>query len=61
MITKVRPIHELNPKRLKINEKSIERTKFISDRLNLKSHTVQVNNDRRVRIYLSATVEVYWI
>jgi hypothetical protein len=51
-------IHNLNPKRLKIDETICHETSSISHYLNLKSHTVQVSDDRRVRVFLSATAEV---
>lgn len=51
-------MHDLNPKALKINEKACDLTAYIGQALNIESHTVQVNQDRRVRIYLAATVEV---
>ena len=51
-------LHNLNPKRIQINERALESTKMVGNSLNLKSHSVQVNDDRRVRVYLSATVEV---
>jgi Clustered mitochondria len=55
---KFQPLHDLNPKRLIINESIASQTSGLSCGLNLKSHTVQVNDDRRVRIPLAATVEV---
>ena len=54
----VTSLHDLNPKRILINEQALEATQLVGKSLNLKSHTVQVNDDRRVRVYLSATVEV---
>jgi hypothetical protein len=56
--TQIVPVHDLNPKRLRINEELSNDTMSIAHALNLTSHTVQVNDDRRVRIPLAATVEV---
>ncbi len=56
--TKMIPIHDLNPKRLNIDERTCSETQNIAHVLNLSSHTVQVNDDRRVRVELAATVEV---
>ena len=56
--TQIVPVHDLNPKRLRINEDLTNDTQSIGHALNLTSHTVQVNDDRRVRIPLAATVEV---
>lgn len=51
-------LHDLNPKSLKLDEESCELTSYIGRSLNLQSHTVQVNQDRRIRVNLAATVEV---
>ncbi|KAI8895724.1 translation initiation factor eIF3 subunit 135-domain-containing protein [Globomyces pollinis-pini] len=56
---RVEAIHDLNPRSLQINESACEETSAIANYLNLKSHTVQVNDDRRVRICLAATVEIH--
>ena len=56
---KVTNLHDLNPKRILINEQAMESTKIVGETLNLKSHTVQVNDDRRVRVYLAATVQIH--
>ena len=56
--TQMQSIHDLNPRRLKIDEDYSNLTQVIANTLNLSSHTVQVNDDRRVRIPLAATVEV---
>lgn len=56
--THMKSIHDLNPRRLKINEPACIDTSAIGNSLNLASHTVQVNDDRRVRVPLAATVEV---
>ncbi|KAJ3314956.1 hypothetical protein HDV04_004756 [Boothiomyces sp. JEL0838] len=55
----MRPVHNLNPRNLLIDEYACEETNSIATILNLKSHTVQVNDDRRVRVPLSATVEIH--
>jgi hypothetical protein len=55
----LRPIHDLNPRRLLINEEVSGATLPISHSLNLKPHTVQVHDDRRVRVCLAATVEIH--
>jgi hypothetical protein len=51
-------VHDLNPKCLHINEEICDMTSYIGKSLNLQLHTVQVNQDRRVRVNLAATVEV---
>jgi hypothetical protein len=55
----MKPIHDLNPRRLLIDESAVNATLPISKALNLKSHTVQVHDDRRVRVCLAATVEIH--
>ncbi|KAJ3365891.1 hypothetical protein HDU91_002046 [Kappamyces sp. JEL0680] len=57
--TKMVSVHDLHPKRLKIDELVCTETQPIGHALNLTSHTVQVNDDRRVRVELAATVEVH--
>jgi hypothetical protein len=57
--TQMKPIHDLNPRRLKIDEATCGEVQSIANQLNLTSHTVQVNDDRRVRVPLAATVEVF--
>ena len=57
--THIIPIHDLNPKRLQIDESTCNVAQPIGNALNLLSHTVQVNDDRRVRIPFAATVEVF--
>jgi hypothetical protein len=56
--TQIVSIHDLNPKRLQINDDICNETQSIAHALNLSSHTVQVHDDRRVRVPLAATVEV---
>jgi hypothetical protein len=51
-------VHDLNPRRLLIDEEVYNHTTPIAVALNLKPHTVQVSDDRRVRVPLAATVEV---
>jgi hypothetical protein len=55
----MKPLHDLNPRRLLIDEEAVNATLSISKALNLKSHTVQVHDDRRVRVCLAATVEIH--
>ncbi|KAI8911121.1 translation initiation factor eIF3 subunit 135-domain-containing protein, partial [Gorgonomyces haynaldii] len=57
--TNMQVIHDLNPRRLKIDEKACELTNAIGQFYNLQSHTVQVNQDRRVRVYLAANAEIH--
>lgn len=52
-------LHDLNPDNLLIEEQAVEYTKSLGVALNLQSHTVQVSQDRRVRIYLAAAVEIH--
>lgn len=52
--------HSLDPENVLIDEEVCIRMQGIASKLNLKSHTVQVNDDRRVRLCLSATVEVHY-
>ena len=56
--TQIVPVHDLNPKRIRINDEICNETQSIGHTLNLTSHTVQVHDDRRVRVPLAATVEV---
>ena len=56
--TQIVSIHNLSPERLQIDESTCNLVQPIGNALNLTSHTVQVNDDRRVRIPMAATVEV---
>ena len=59
LINKTLVIHSLDPKNLIIDENKSEETASLASMLGLKSHTVQVSDDRRVRIFLSATSEIH--
>jgi hypothetical protein len=56
----IKAVHDLNPRKLLIDETATSATVAISNYLNLKSHTVQVHDDRRVKVCLSATVEIHY-
>ena len=52
-------IHGLYVDDTKLDEKALAMTSYIGKGLNLLPHNVQVNQDRRVRVSLAASVEVW--
>lgn len=52
-------LHDLNPDALIISDDACEKSSYIGQALNIQSHTVQVNQDRRVRVYTAGSVQVY--
>ncbi|KAJ3332136.1 hypothetical protein HDU76_001170 [Blyttiomyces sp. JEL0837] len=53
------PVFDLHSKPIHVNDKISERLGGAAKSLNLKSHGVQIGDDRRVNVHLSASVEVH--